>query len=117
MEITIFIPPELEHLVGETPEAIALAVQALVDKELTRLWHIERCKPKPKQSKRDPVVERELRRLEAEGDRVFSALRRHAGEDFERAYGVYLEQFKGLVRGGNLLALEDFLGRKPWLRR
>lgn len=114
MELTIYIPDESVELLEGEPESVA---QRLMDKELLRLWHVRRSQPKPRDPKRPvgrPPVDHHWRELVEEGERVFQTLRRHAGGEFERVYGVHEAQFKALVETGNSIALEDFLNRRAW---
>ena len=117
MEITVYIPDESVELLGGEP---ALALQSVVDKELIRLRHIERCKPKPPVEKKPvgrPPVNKRLRDLVSQGNQMFQKLQQIAGVDFDRVYGIYFAQFDALCKAENVIALEDFLERRDWQRR
>lgn len=118
MEITVYIPDESEGLLGEKPQEI---IQAAVDAEITRLFHIDRCKPRDRGEKKPvgrPRIDPLLRHMTAEGEGIFRGLGRTCTpEEYQRVYQVWEDQFRALVVSKNVIALDGFLSERGWQRR
>jgi len=115
VELTVYIPDESLGLLGEEPQKTA---QDLIDREILRLWHVRRSQPKPPREARPvgrPPIDKRWQEMVREGEAIFHKLWQHAGaKDFHRVYGIHEEQFRALVQARNSIALEEFLGRRPW---
>lgn len=101
-------------------EFTSLALQA----ELRRLWHIERCKPKPKTSRppgRPPLEAsvRELRRLAKQLGIIFNRLRAVMPPGSPQKIDIVkLEaEWQRMVEASDLAGLTRFYETQPWVER
>lgn len=120
MEFKIQIPNERVYLLGEDPSA---SLQTLAEREITRLWHVERSKPrgyapgKPGRP-RAGADAKALKLLAAEVLPIYDKLKTMYGEkDFNRIYGHQYTQVVDMIEDKDLEGLRQWLSAQPWTKR
>jgi len=123
-EVVITMSPEMYPYIdreatslGKTPEQY---ISALAHEEATRLFHVERSRPKPKAAPRPlgrPRIPAEQKRgMEAweilEG--IFDKLVKIKGEAFERLHGEQKKRTAKMLEDGDWQGLERFLAERGW---
>lgn len=106
MQITIDISPLAEKYLGTKN-----ALEAAIEHEAKRLWHIDRSKPKSLSPHRPsgPSPADEL-------TRIYSARREQLGEEtFTRLLGTQFEKLNAAINSNNTEVIEWFKSTQPWV--
>jgi hypothetical protein len=116
IEVSEFV---MKHLAPD----LKAAVEAAAEREATRRFHIERCKPRLKSPPRpvgrprtDPAI-LEARKL---GQRLLEVYRRRQQalkEAFEPRHGEELQQLKAMIEACDLQGLQNFAEKQPWTQK
>lgn len=123
MKVEINIPDDQLDLLGETAEQIQRNAQAALERELVRLGHIERSKPKPKVEPRPvgrpPIssTERQLRELTHYLDGVYGKLRLLYADAYDAIYKEQEAQYRQMVENKDVVGLALFVKEQPWQKR
>jgi len=122
-EVTIHILPESYTLIDEMSEGEGAekAITKLVEAEAQRLFHVKRCRPKPrgpaKPLGRPRIPAEQKRGVEAYEilDGIFSKLLKIKGEEvYDRRYKPMMQQIVQMQQDGDWQGLERFLAERGW---
>jgi hypothetical protein len=102
---------------------LAEVISALADAEAKRLWHVERCRPKPPEERRPvgrPKVAAKTKKVRELGEQlrgIYLKLQELYGARFEELYGAQERQLEQAIAGEDLQTLIWFLDQQPWVKR
>lgn len=125
-EYRISLTDDEEFLLGNEARArsvdLTSLLSSIVTAEARRLWHIERCKPKPREQAR-PVGRpplsaeaKECRHLGATLRDVYSKLRAHYGSEYPPALQAQEEELEKAIVSNDITTLRKFQENTPWIR-
>jgi hypothetical protein len=110
----------LEAAAGDAGTNVQAYIQALVTKEITRLYHIERSRPRERKPVGRPalgVEQKQVRELGRDLLGVYLKLRELHGADYEAAFGAQQREVEAAMESGDLETLMFYHAEQPWVRR
>lgn len=102
------------------PEAY---VCELAEREAKRLWHIQRCRPKPKEEvkpvgrPRTSVIQKKVAELGDTLREIYLKQKEFYGTEFEQYFGEQERTLEEAIKNLDLDTLVWFQQKQPWVKR